>query len=120
MRIGQVDLLARLIRLEPGTTKNGDGREVTVTDSVYILLSGCVHAKEPDDFVFTWQDGRPVRDFRGTWASGCRKGSDDLASGCLHPLLSLVGSDWIVQDGPLSYRVDFMWRFPPVVLLPPG
>ena len=36
-----------------------------MTDSVHILLSGCV---EPDDFVFTWQDRRPLRDFRGTCA----------------------------------------------------
>jgi len=72
MRVRQVDLAARIIRLEPGTTKNRDGREVTMTDSVYFLLSSCTHGKGPDDFVFTWQDGKPVRDFRGTWANVCK------------------------------------------------
>ena len=41
MRVRQVDLAARVIRLEPGTTKNRDGREVTITDSLYLLLSSC-------------------------------------------------------------------------------
>ena len=43
-----------------------------MTDSVYILLSGCAHGKNPDDFVFTWADGKPVRDFRGTWRNVCK------------------------------------------------
>ena len=61
-----------MIRLEPGTTKNRDGREVTITDSLYILLSSCADGKEPHDFLFTWEDGKCVRDFRGTWAKVCK------------------------------------------------
>jgi integrase len=34
MRFKQVDLLQRTIRLEPGTTKNTEGREVVMTDAV--------------------------------------------------------------------------------------
>lgn len=72
MRVHQIDLAARVIRLEPGTTKNRDGREVTMTASVYTLLSGCLQRKKPDDFVFSWEDGQPVRDFRGTWRNVCK------------------------------------------------
>ena len=72
MRVHQIDLATRVIRLEPETTKNRDGREVTMTDSVWILLCGCAQGKGPDDFVFTWADGKPVRDFRGTWQKLCK------------------------------------------------
>ena len=72
MRVEQVDLLARTIRLEPGTTKNRDGREVTMTKRVYGLLKLCSHAKAAEEFVFTRSNGKPVRDFRGTWAKACR------------------------------------------------
>jgi len=71
MRVKEVDLLARTLRLEPGTTKNRDGREVTMTELVYLLLSRCVAGKRPDDFVLTREDGTPVRDFRKTWWNSC-------------------------------------------------
>ena len=71
MRVRQVDLLARTIRLEPGTTKNRDGREVTMTKRVLELLKLCVFGKTAEDFVFTRSNGQPVRDFRGTWAKAC-------------------------------------------------
>jgi hypothetical protein len=57
MRVKQIGLLAKTIRLEPGTTKNGDGREVTMTKRVYELLRLCAHAKKPDDYLFTRTSG---------------------------------------------------------------
>jgi integrase len=66
-----VDLLARVIRLDPGTTKNRDGREVSMTQNVHALLSECIFGKQPDDNVFTWPDGKAVRDFRDRWRKAC-------------------------------------------------
>jgi integrase len=71
MRVKQVDLLAHTIRLEPGTTKNREGREVTMTASVYALMKECVGGKGQDDMVFTRKGGKPIRDFRKTWWSVC-------------------------------------------------
>jgi len=71
MRVSQVDLFRRTIRLELGTTKNRDGREVSMTEAAYTLLKACVTGKSPDDYVFTREDGKPVRDFRKTWANAC-------------------------------------------------
>jgi integrase len=68
LRVQQVDVEARTIRLEPGTTKNKDGREVTMTKAVHDLLAQCVAGKSADDAVFTRSDGKPVRDFRDSWA----------------------------------------------------
>jgi integrase len=71
LRTRQVDILQRTIRFERGTTKNREGREVTMTDAVHKLLSQCIYAKSPEAFVFTRPYGTPVRDFRGTWAKAC-------------------------------------------------
>ncbi len=71
MRINQIDLLQRVIRLEPGTTKNGDGREVIMTDAVHNLLSALADGKVADHHVFTRENGKRVRDFRGTWKNAC-------------------------------------------------
>jgi integrase len=71
MKVSQVNLLSRTIRLEPGTTKNGEGREVSMTKSVYELLAGCVSGKGADDYVFTRPDGNAVRDFRELWRNAC-------------------------------------------------
>lgn len=65
--MGQIDFLARTIRLEPGTTKNKDGREVTMTNRVYELLKLCAHGKDAEAFLFTRRNGGAVRDLRGTW-----------------------------------------------------
>ena len=67
LRVRQIDLKNRTIILNPGETKNEQGRVVKMTDEVYNLLRPCVEGKEPDDVVFTWENGRPVKDFRGAW-----------------------------------------------------
>jgi len=51
MRVNQLDVAQRVIRLEPGTTKNREGREVLMTDMVCKLLSALVHGKSADDYV---------------------------------------------------------------------
>jgi integrase len=71
MRVNQVDVSQRVIRLEPGTTKNRDGREVLMTDEVCKLLTALVHGKSAEAHVFTRSNGRPVCDFRGTWKNAC-------------------------------------------------
>jgi integrase len=67
MRVSQVDLLARTVRLNPGETKNDEGRTVALTEECYQLVSQLVRGKHSDDFLFTRVNGGPVRDFRGSW-----------------------------------------------------
>ena len=71
MRVSQVDFKANVIRLEVGTTKNGEGREVPMTVAVRTLLTECAHNKKPDDALFTRANGKPVRDFRTSWRNLC-------------------------------------------------
>jgi len=71
LRVGQVDLVARTIRLEPGTTKNREGREVTIESGALLeLLRQCVEGKRQDDHVFT-RGNKPIRDFRQSWENLC-------------------------------------------------
>jgi integrase len=86
MRVRQIDLLSRTIRLEVGSTKNDEGRITPMTDEVFKLLTACVVGKQPDDFVFTrevLEDGRRVQrrvqSFRKRWKKVCREaGVPDL------------------------------------------
>ena len=73
MKVEQVDLMQRVIRLAPGTTRNNEGREVFMTDPLHHLLTACVQGKRPDDAVFTRPSGIAVRSFRETWERACCK-----------------------------------------------
>ena len=71
LKVSQVDLKAKTIQLLPGETKSGRGRTVVMTSDVIPLLTECVQGKKPGDAVFTWGNGRPVKDFRSAWISVC-------------------------------------------------
>jgi len=64
LRVRQVE--ADTIRLDPGSTKNDEGRVVPLTPEIRRLLVPCVVGKAPRDFVFT-RGTLHVRDFRGAW-----------------------------------------------------
>ncbi len=70
LRVRQINLAHRAIRLDVGTTKNKDGREVAMTAKVAELLRAAIEGKKPDDYVLT-RNGKPVRDFRGAWWKLC-------------------------------------------------
>jgi len=71
MRVKQVDPHANVIRLEPGTTKNKKGLEVTMPRRVRELLLECIKGKGPEDCLFTRASGTAVRDFRRSWKKVC-------------------------------------------------
>jgi integrase len=70
IRVSQVDLNHRTIDLEPGTTKNKQGRVIKMTQKVFELVSACIEGKKPDELVFT-RDGKPILDFRKSWQNVC-------------------------------------------------
>jgi integrase len=72
MHVRQIDLASRTIRLEVGETKNDEGREVEMTPLVYALIQQCIVGKQSEDFVFTRENGKAVRDFRGSWEKVCK------------------------------------------------
>jgi integrase len=73
LKVCQVDMASSRILLDPGTTKNDDGRVVRFKPGSVLanLLAACCHGKKADDPVFTREDGSPVEDFRTAWAKVC-------------------------------------------------
>lgn len=67
LRVRQVDLLNRTLMLSATDTKNRKPRNVSLTNESYTLLCQSIVGKHAEDFVFTWKDGRPVKDFRVSW-----------------------------------------------------
>jgi integrase len=64
LRVRQVNLFTRKVTLDPSTTKNGEARDIALTAECYELLKACVRGKGPDDYVFTHENGKPVKDER--------------------------------------------------------
>lgn len=67
MRCEQLDLLNDTVSLYSGETKNGEGRTVKLTEECRVLVTELRKGKQPEDFLFTRENGERVKDFRGTW-----------------------------------------------------
>lgn len=74
----QVDLFERLIRLEPGTTKNKEARAIPLSREVLEMivrqraLREQYHPQTPWVF-FRHATGDTLRDFRGAWAAASKQ-----------------------------------------------
>ena len=88
LRVRQVDLRSRTIRLDVGSTKNGEGREVAMTAKVEELLRLATEKKGAEDFVLTRARGKPVKDFRKVWRSLCERAGlgSFVCRGCQEPV----------------------------------
>lgn len=71
---GQVDLNERVVRLDPGTTKNDEPRLIPLTEALFSTL---VEQKAKRDrlhptceYVF-FREGERILDFRGAWDQAC-------------------------------------------------
>jgi integrase len=81
LRWSQVDFAAGVIRLEVGTTKNGQGR--TFPFDVSTELEALLRAQRADtdtmeqvygsiSWVFHHRGGKPIKDFREAWSRACK------------------------------------------------
>jgi integrase len=71
LRVRNINLQTRTIILPPRSTKNRQPRLVVMTERVYQLLAPLVVGKMADDFLFTRENGKPVRDFAVIWERCC-------------------------------------------------
>ena len=87
LRVSEVDLIAGTIRLRD--SKNGDPREVSLTQDARNLLEACIAGKSAEDAVFTRGKGsKAVADFRGTWHKLCCGAGlgQMICKGCSQPI----------------------------------
>jgi integrase len=73
---GQVDLAASRITLEPGTTKNREGRSLPIygemSDWLRKLKAERDRSRPNCPFVFQ-REGSPIKNFRKSWAGACER-----------------------------------------------
>ena len=71
----QVDLSERVVRLEPGETKNDEARMIPMTPELYEVLKIQKETRDrhfPESpWVFS-RAGAPILDLRGAWAAACK------------------------------------------------
>lgn len=72
LRVRHFDAFSNTLRLDPGTTKNDEGREVALGGVPLALLVACAQGKQPDGYLFTRKKGRPISDFRKSWKKVCK------------------------------------------------
>jgi integrase len=76
LRWDQVDLVANRITLEPGTTKNREGRTLPVYGEMreWLLIEREIRdAQHPDCLYVFRRASKPVRNFRKSWAEACKR-----------------------------------------------
>jgi len=76
LKWSQVELGGRIVRLEPGETKNKEARHLVMVPDLYLSLA--VQKTIRDEkypacpwVFFRYATGKRVRDFRGAWATAC-------------------------------------------------
>ena len=120
----QVDLRAQTVRLEPGTTKNEEGRTFpfkalpALADVLRRQRQITRSIERKSGQIIRWvfhRDGQPIKSFRGSWQTACRKAGkrkDAIVSGCC-----AVASDLqqrLSRCAP-TYDIGKSWsRTPPV------
>lgn len=78
LTVDRVDLSAGVVGLDPGTTKNNEGRSSYVTVELAKILKAqlvSIEALQENgvicSYVFHRPDGSPIKDFRKTWKTAC-------------------------------------------------
>lgn len=71
LRVRDINFQEKTIRIEPGETKNEEGREVGMTKEAEKYLRAAVEGKCGSDYVLTRAGNRPVRDMRKAWWNLC-------------------------------------------------
>jgi integrase len=73
-----VNLEAGWLRLDPGETKNGEGRNFPLTPELRDILEEIIEKtrelEQAKGRIIPWlfhREGGPIRDFRGAWAAAC-------------------------------------------------
>ena len=71
LRVRHANFTDRTLSLDPGSTKNDEGRVVSMPNDLFLLLQLCAREKGPEDFLLTRANGKPIKDFRTTWKKAC-------------------------------------------------
>lgn len=79
----QVDLINRVVRLNPGETKNEEGRIIPLTGELYTVLAFQKQIRDqrwPDCPWVFFRYGKRIKDFRGAWEEASKRASEKVPS----------------------------------------
>ena len=83
LRWDQVDLIARVVRLNPGETKNDEGRVIPLTSELLQMLvmqRQIRDQKWPDCPWEFFRYGKRIKDFRGAWEEASKRAAEEVPS----------------------------------------
>lgn len=111
LTLGHVDRAAGEIRLEPGETKNGEGRTFPITDELSKLIESVWPEGPvfPTTLLFRDADGGPIQRFDKSWTTACRKAGLPVRWVPKHRGIRLLNEDGTPQrdeKGKILYRRD--------------
>ena len=75
LKWSQVDLIERTVRLEPGETKNKQGRLIPLASELFQVLAQQKKRRDQDWPECPWvfcRDGKRILDFRNAWGRSCK------------------------------------------------
>lgn len=76
LKWSQVDLAERLVRLDPGTTKNDEERIIPMAPELVEVLKESKAVRDAVNSTAQWvfaRGGEPITDFRGAWVAACKE-----------------------------------------------
>jgi hypothetical protein len=82
LRVRHISLEQQLITLNPGETKNGQGRNLRMTSKVFELISELIRGKAPEDYVFTRERTRAGHKSRNGGRMGRAIARNTAEGGC--------------------------------------
>ena len=83
LRWEQVDLYAKVVRLNPGETKNDEGRVIPLAGELLSMLTMQRQIRDqrwPDCPWVFFRYGQPVKDFRGAWEEASKRAGEKIPS----------------------------------------
>ena len=69
----QVDLKEGIVRLEPGETKNDEGRTLYMEDELWTVVRGLYRQRQFGCSSVFHRNGKGIKDFRKAWKAACTK-----------------------------------------------
>ncbi|PKN35609.1 MAG: site-specific integrase [Deltaproteobacteria bacterium HGW-Deltaproteobacteria-19] len=73
LKWSHVNLKDGIVRLEPGETKNGEGRTLYMESDLLAMMKFVYRNRRMDCFHVFHRRGMPIGDFRKVWATACGK-----------------------------------------------
>lgn len=103
----QVDMMERIVRLEPGETKNDDGRTIPLAPELYEMLSIQKAGRDqyfPESPWVFHRAGKQIRNFRKAWDNACER--HHLEALCVRSGLLSSGSNAKLRARLEAARVE--------------